>query len=252
MESRFTRQEVIDRVLVLALDAKHPQNPFSAAMEREVTEALQRARVDDGIGAVVITGGRERSFSVGGDFNEVSRFEGGDEVDRWIDDVVGMYVACLEVDKPTLAALDNFAIGIGFQLALCCDYRLATPRAQLIMPELDHGIACILGQYMLEKMLGRTQMLRIVIECDRIGPEDSLKLGLLNAVCEPEVLLTRARAVASKLVGYPAVAYSVTKREMNAAFVDGLRRLTPIAKAGHRAAFKDRSAQRFMTELLSR
>lgn len=252
MENNFVRQDLVDRVLVIELDATHPHNPFSAAMERAVTGALRRARTDDRVGAVVITGGRERSFSVGGDFNEVSRFEGGDEVDRWIDDVVTMYTACLEVDKPTIGALDKFAIGIGFQLALCCDYRIGTPRCQLIMPELEHGIACILGQYMLEKMVGRAHMLRIVIGCDRVEPDEALKLGLLDAVCEPDALSARTRAIARTLLEYPAVAFAVTKRETNSTFVEGLRRITPIAKAGHREAFKDRSAQRFMTELLRR
>lgn len=243
-------RRIREGVLTLCFNAKSPHNPFSAEMERAVTEALRAAGGDPEIRAVVLSGGSERSFSVGGDFNEVKEFEGGAEVDRWIEDVVEMYVACLELEKPTVAALDNYAIGIGFQLALCCDYRLGTGRCTLIMPELKNGVACSLGQAMLERMLGRAQMQRIVIECERFGPEESLRLGLLNAVCEPGALLDQAEQVAARLGGYPRVSYGATKRTMNRPFVEALRRITPIAQRDHRASFKDRAAQRFMTEIL--
>lgn len=240
-------RHVRNNVLTVLFNASHPHNPFSAEMERTVTQLLRAAREDPEIHAVVLCGGRERSFSVGGDFNEVKEFEGGPEVDRWIEDVVGMYVACLDVDKPTVAALDHYAIGIGFQLALCCDYRLGTQRSQLIMPELKNGIACVLGQYMLEKMLGRAQMTRIVVECDRLDAKECLRLGLLNAACEPEMMMDRAQEIATRLMAYPRVAYGATKRVMNRSFMEGLRQIVPECQAVHRAAFRDRSAQRFMS-----
>lgn len=237
-------------VLTLSFNATNPHNPFSAEMERAVTQALEASRDDPDIHAVVLCGGRDRSFSVGGDFKEVKEFEGGAEVDRWIEDVINMYVACLELDKPTVAALDNYAIGIGFQLALCSDYRLGTQRCQLIMPELKNGIACVLGQYMLEKMLGRAQMLRSVVECASFDAAEGLRLGLLNAVCEPEAMLRRAHDVAASLSAYPRVSYRTTKRTMNQSFIDGLRQIMPIAQRDHRESFKDRAAQRFMTGIL--
>jgi carboxymethylproline synthase len=241
---------VRNNVLTAQFNASHPHNPFSAEMERTVTQLLRAAKEDPEVHAVVLCGGRERSFSVGGDFNEVKEFQGGPEVNRWIEDVVGMYVACLDVDKPTVAALDNFAIGIGFQLALCCDYRLGTLRSQLIMPELKNGIACVLGQYMLEKMVGRAQMTRIVVECERLDARECLRLGLLNSACEPEMMMDRAQEIASRLAAYPRVAYGATKRMMNRSFMDGLRQIVPESQAVHRAAFQDQSAQRFMGEIV--
>ncbi len=239
-----------DGVLTISFHAANAHNPFSSEMEIAVTRALMEARRDRAVKAVVLSGGRDRSFSVGGDFNEVKAFEGGEEVDRWIDDIVNMYVACLELEKPTIAALDGFAIGIGFQLALCSDYRLGTSKCELVMPELKNGVACVLGQEMLERMLGRAQMLRIVVECDRIGPEESLRLGLLNAVCAPDALLETSQEAALRLLAYPSVSYGVTKRLMNQSFIEALRRITPVSQAAHRAAFRDRSAQRFMSKIL--
>lgn len=237
---------------MLQLNAPHPHNPFSADLEKAVAERLRKVNEDDSIRAVIITGGRERSFSVGGDFKEVSEFEGGAEVDQWIEDIIDMYTACLLVEKPTIAALDNFVIGIGFQLALCCDYRIATDRSQLIMPELKNGIACVLGQYMLEKMLGRAQMQQIVFDCEAVPHEDCLQLKLVNQFVPHEKLQRVTQDLAERLASYPEVAFRMTKKEMNTGFAEGLRNIVPIAQEVHRAAFRDKSAQRFMNKIISK
>src|SRR4029078_12793239 len=102
------------------IEMTHPAgtNAFGVEMERAVIEALERAQTSPEIKAVVVTGGVGRSFSVGGGFNEVKNLAGGDEVDGWIDRVTDLYLAALRIDKPTVAAVDGYAIGIGFQFAL--------------------------------------------------------------------------------------------------------------------------------------
>src|SRR4029078_9600954 len=95
--------------------------------------------------AVVMTGGVGRSFSAGGDFNEVKNLSGGGDVDRWIDRVTELYVHALRVDKPTVAAIDKYAIGMGFQFALMFDQRVLTEGAEFRMPEARHGIGRSLG-----------------------------------------------------------------------------------------------------------
>ncbi len=244
-------EKMVDDVLIIQLNATHHHNPISAEMEKAMAKCLKEANENDEVRAVIITGGRERSFSVGGDFKEVKHFTGGREVDEWIDDIIEMYVACLEVEKPTIAALDNFVIGIGFQLALCCDYRIASSRSQLIMPELKNGIACVLGQYMLEKMLGRAAMQEIVFDCETVPMEDCLHTKLLNKVVAPEELSKYTMDMAAKLAAYPEVAFRLTKREINRDFVKGLRNIVPIAQAVHRASFKEKSAQKFMNKILN-
>lgn len=244
-------EKLVDDVLILQLNAPHHHNPISAEMEKTMAKCLRDANENNEVRAIIITGGRERSFSVGGDFKEVKHFTGGREVDEWIEDIIEMYVACLEVEKPTVAALDNFVIGIGFQLALCCDYRIASSRSQLIMPELKNGIACVLGQYMLEKMLGRAAMQEIVFDCETVPLDDCLKMKLVNRVVDAEELSKQSMAMAGKLAAYPEVAFRLTKREINTDFAKGLRNIVPIAQAVHRAAFRDKSAQRFMNKILN-
>jgi len=251
-----TKHTIIERIeggrLTLQLNEDSQHNPFSKEMQRAVARRLRTINDEPHISVVIITGGEERSFSVGGDFKQVREFKGGEEVDEWIEDILDMYITCLEVDKPVIAALDHYTIGIGFQLALCCDWRIATTRTQLIMPELKHGIACILGQYMLEKMLGRAAMQHIVFDCDPVSLSDCLHSRLLDKVVAPEDMAEELEQMAIRLSNYPEVAYRRTKKEMNRTFVQGLRDICPIAQDVHRAAFRDKSAQRFMNSILNK
>jgi len=249
--SNLIKRDIVNRVLVLQLNAHHRHNPFSAEMERELTQCFRECD-ENTTDAVLITGGEDRSFSVGGDFNEVKEFEGGSEVDAWIEEIIDMYVACLEIGKPTISALDHYVIGIGFQLALCCDYRIGSTRCQLIMPELKHGIACVLGQYLLEKTLSRAHMQKIIIDSDRISIHDCVNLGLLHGVCEPEDLNRQALVKAESLAQYPQVSYRATKRAMNADFICGLRSTIAVAQQAHRQSFKEQAAQRFMKTIVEK
>jgi enoyl-CoA hydratase/carnithine racemase len=104
---------------------------------------------------------------------------------------------------------------------------------------------------MLEKMLGRAAMQEIVFDCETVPLADCLQLKLLNKVVEPEDLAKESMAMAQRLAAYPQVAYSLTKREINLEFAKGLRKIVPVAQGVHRAAFRDKSAQRFMNKILS-
>jgi len=251
-----TKHTIIEKtennILTIQLNEDHHHNPFSKEMQRAVTKRLRSINDASQIRAVVLTGGEERSFSVGGDFKQVRELEGGEEVDEWIEDILDMYTACLEVEKPVIAALDYYTIGIGFQLALCCDWRIATTRTQLIMPELKNGIACILGQYMLEKMLGRAIMQHIVFDCGPVSLTDCLTYRLLDKVVPPDDMPGELEQMSSQLALYPEVAYRRTKREMNRSFTKGLRDIQPVAQEVHRAAFRDKSAQKFMNKILNK
>jgi len=94
--------------------------------------------------------------------------------------VFDLYCGILQVTKPTVAAIDGYAIGVGFQVALCCDWRIATPDTQLLMWELKHGCACTVGGYMLERLLGRAAMMDIIYGCQAVPVDWAAAHKLLN------------------------------------------------------------------------
>jgi len=237
-------------VLTIQFNHSHYNNPFSDALERSVSNSLVKAEENPDVKAVVLTGGIDRSFSVGGDFNEVKELKGGKEVEEWIDGVVNLYISSLKLTKPSIAAVDKYAIGIGFQLALTCDWRIGSERCKFVMPELKHGIACTLGQYMLEKSLGRSAMLEIVYDCEAISIERCLKYGLLNKVTKVEDLLDEAQKMAERMSSYPEISFRKTKKVINESYISGLLDVMESSKAVHRASFSTGDAQKFMKKIV--
>lgn len=236
----------------LLIEMTHPTgaNPFGVELEDQIKAALHRAQVDPQVQAVVVTGGVGRSFSTGGDFNEVKNLSGGEDVDRWIDRVTALYVSALHVDKPTVAAIDGFAIGMGFQFALMFDHRVMAEQAEFRMPELRHGIGCSMGAAILSGLVSRNVAREIVFACENIEPPKALAYGIVNEVTPAAELIPRALAAATRLASYPEVAFRSTKRSLVAPLIRMLHETAGESKEVHRAAFAARAMQAHFQRVL--
>ena len=112
-----------------------------------------------------------RSFSVGGDFNDVSVLEHEHEVRPWLGEIIDLYIAILSVNIPVVAAMDRFAIGQGLQVALMSDWRIGTTR----VPPLDaraqerRRLSARLGDP--RGSLGRAKMLELLLDCEFIDAD---------------------------------------------------------------------------------
>ncbi|GGV01149.1 enoyl-CoA hydratase [Kitasatospora herbaricolor] len=241
-----------DRVALVEFSQAHEQNPFSRARMRELTRLMLDLDADDSVGCVVLYGGPGRSFGAGGDFNEVSEFHGGDEVDAWIDDITELYSTVAGISKPVLAAIDGFAIGVGLQIALCCDLRIGSSASTLVMPEFRVGIACNFGGYMLETVVGRSVMQDMLYTCDEWPAERALADRLLHEVTAPEDLLDRALERAARIAGYTAAAVQSTRARVNGPYVQGLQRVREEGKRSHRTAFSAGEAQQRMRRIIGK
>lgn len=243
---------VADGVAVLEFDAAHAMNPFSRPRMRELAALVQRYEGDERVGALVLYGGDGRSFAAGGDFHETSEFDDDAAVDGWIDDITDLYTALVRGAKPLVAAVDGYCIGLGLQIALCCDYRVGSDRSTLIMPELKLGIACTFGTYMLEALVGRSVMQAMVFSADAWPAARARTDGLLHEVVPPVALLDRATVRAGAIAGWTAAAVRTTRPRANAEFVAGLERCREAGKRAHRAAFAAGEAQLRMRRVLGR
>lgn len=247
----LVKSETCGDVTVITFNHPKPQNPMSEAMGYAVRESLAQAAQDDSVVGLVLTGGDYgRDFCTGGDFNEVSAMDTPEKVESWIERTVALYIAVLEVEKPVVAALSGYAIGTGFQVALCCDWRIATSEASLIMWELEKGLACTLGGYMLEKTLGRAEMMRLVYGCEAIGGERARELGLIHDI--QASFIDTAVAKARELGHFPTVPFRRTKHSINASFIQGLRDVSRVSKVAHVASFGAGAAKAHFDNVLHR
>lgn len=240
----------VESVRVVTLNHNNRTNPFSEDLENGVKSALARANADDAVKAIVVTGGPNRSFSAGGDFNEVRQLRGGDEVDRWIDRVTDLYLSVLRVEKPTVAAIDGYAIGMGFQFSMMFDWRIAASTSEFRMPELKHGIGCSVGVAILQHAVGYAIMQEIVLACDSIRAEKAAQYAIVNQITDSEHLLEEAISRANTLAEYPKIPYRATKRTFTRGMEGVLKVSAQASKEVHRAAFSSRSPHAHFDRIL--
>ncbi|EMK3756620.1 MULTISPECIES: enoyl-CoA hydratase/isomerase family protein [Providencia] len=237
---------------LLTLDHTNKHNPFSEELENAIKHALVKAEEDSRIKSIVVYGGVGRSFSSGGDFNEVKALSGGVEVERWIDRVIDLYQAVLNVSKPTIAAIDGYAIGMGFQFAMMFDYRVMSDQAQFIMPELKHGIGCSVGAAILEFTHGHSLMKKIVFECEKLSATQCHQYHIANQVTPSSHLLKTALLQANALSKYPSAAFGNTKKLMNKSFIKVLEKTREQSKLVHKNAFATKDAQEHFQKILGK
>ncbi|MCK1412415.1 enoyl-CoA hydratase/isomerase family protein [Bradyrhizobium sp. CW4] len=244
------KTEAQGAILVARFNHPNANNPMSLELENAIRSICHETENNSAIRALVLTGGNDRSFCVGGDFNEVARLFERTAVEALVDRLIDFYSTILSVTKPTVAAIGGYAVGLGFQVALSCDWRVGSPETKLLMWELKHGVACTIGGYMLEAMVGRAAMSDIIYGCDAIPISWAADHKLLHEVTDSRILVERAVARAQILSEFPEITFRRTKESVNQRFVAGLREIAKDAKIAHVAGFGSRAAEQHFKRVL--
>ena len=200
-----------DGVAVVRLD-----NPKVNALSSQVLSGLETAAhalTDDPPGAVVVTGG-DRVFAAGAD---ISEFGGADDAQR----IGGLFVSSLtavaRIPRATIAAVSGYALGGGCELALACDFRIASTRARFGQPEILLGIIPGGGgTQRLPRLVGIARAKEIIFTGRQVDAVEALHIGLVDEVVEPEALFDRAVARAAELAAGAVVAQGMAKHAIDA------------------------------------
>lgn len=187
------------------------------AVDRELRTALvgavRQAGRDPDARVVVVTG-EGRAFCAGADVRELNQREGAVAAIR--DDYERLLLGLHDMPKPTIAAVNGVAAGIGASLALCCDLRYAVPQGALVEAFVKIGLAVDGGAtWLLPRMIGAGKALEMFYTGDPLSAAEGERLGLINRVVEPEQLLPYVRQLAERLAGGPAGALAAIKRSVN-------------------------------------
>jgi enoyl-CoA hydratase len=195
----------IDRVDALsALDV-----PTLTALRDRLRELAR----DAGVRAVVLTGAGEKAFVAGADIKYMSGL-GPAEAKGW--GALGHEAALLleTMPRPTIAAINGFALGGGCELALACDIRYASSRAKLGQPEINLGIVPGWGgTQRLARVCGIGVAKELIFTGRTVDAEEALRIGLVNAIADP--VLERALETARELAAKSTLALSLAKRLCN-------------------------------------
>ena len=199
-----------DDVAVLRLD-----NPKVNALSMDLLRQLEGAAItlrDDPPGAVVVTGG-DRLFAAGAD---IAEFGGPDEAERIGDLFLRALGAIADIPRATIAAVSGVALGGGCELALACDFRIASTRARFAQPEILLGIIPGGGgTQRLPRLIGPSRAKDMIFSGRQVGAEEALRIGLVDEVVEPDALHDRAVARAAELAGGAVLAQGLAKRAID-------------------------------------
>jgi enoyl-CoA hydratase len=199
-----------DGVAVLTLDNPKVNALSSTLLGQLLT--LARSLIDDPPGAVVVTGG-DRLFAAGA---EISEFGGPDEARRLGPMFLDALNAIADIPRATIAAISGFALGGGCELALACDFRIASTKAKLGQPEILLGIIPGGGgTQRLARLVGPARAKDLVFTGRQVKADEAMAMGLVDEVVEPDALWDRSLERAVELASGAVVAQGLAKRAID-------------------------------------
>src|SRR6202142_1449172 len=174
------------------------------ALNRKTIEELQQillnARDDASVRVLILTGSGEKAFVAGADINELAQQTpvSGKEFSLFGQ---GVFHLLETIGKPSICAVNGFALGGGCELALACSIRLASKTAKLGQPEVKLGILPGYGgSQRLARLCGKGMAHELCLTGEMIGAEEAQRIGLINHIYEPADLLPAAEAMAKKII----------------------------------------------------
>jgi enoyl-CoA hydratase len=192
--------EVRDWIGYTTFNRPKALNALNRRTMEELGVVLAAARLDEAVRVLILTGAGEKAFVAGADIGELSQQTpvGGKETSLFGQEIIHRLET---LGKPSIAAINGFALGGGCELALACTIRIASKAAKLGQPEVKLGlIPGYGGTQRLSRLCGKGVAHELILTGEMISAEEALRVGLVNHVTEPADLISTAEAIAKKII----------------------------------------------------
>jgi enoyl-CoA hydratase/carnithine racemase len=200
--------EAENGVGIITLNRPHEMNALSKNLCEELSGLMERLRDDPAVNVVIITGGPD-VFSAGIDIAELSRLSPAQYKD-YFEPVIDYYLFLYDFPKPMIAAVTGIALGGGFNLALACDFIIASETAIFAHPEVKFGLNPIFDP--LWRRVGIARAKQITMTGEPIGAVEAERIGLVTTVVGPDKVMEAARELATNLARKSPKVLSMIKR----------------------------------------
>lgn len=207
MSHQELSRDVVDLVATIQLNRPDKRNALTERMRQEVIDCLAEYDADAAISAVVIAG-VGGSFCAGLDRGEMLS-QDPVQRNRTADSPRRFHRAVLYFSKPLIAAVDGYALGTGFDLALMCDTRISTERAQFGHPEVPLGAVPLYTP--LKDIVGAGWARELCLTGRRIDGTIARDIGMVTDLVEPDELLARAQQRGEEVAAVPLGTLRATK-----------------------------------------
>jgi enoyl-CoA hydratase len=248
-EENVVQYETRGRVAIVTINRPEKRNALDGQVRCAFLGVIEKARRDEKVRSVIVTGAGEKAFVAGADIGE---FEGRSPVDQWrVMKSPSIFDAVERLPKPVIAAVNGYCLGGGMELALACDVRIASSSAKFGQPEVNLGIIPGGGgTQRLPRIVGLGAALRLILSGEIIAGDEALRLRLVEELVEPAKLLDRAVELAELMASKSPVALAAAKEATRAALSlpldDGLKLETALFQLCFSSADKAEGVSAFL------
>lgn len=207
-----------DGIAFITFNRPKVLNALNRKTVEELRDVLMDARDESSVRVLILTGAGEKSFVAGADISEIAQRSAVDGKDFAL---FGQSVVHLleTMGKPSICAINGFALGGGCEVAMCCSIRLASKNARIGQPEVKLGIIPGYGgTQRLARLCGKGVAHELCLSGEMIGAEEAQRIGLVNHVYEQAELLPAAEALAKKIIANAPLAVKYTMEAIERGF----------------------------------
>ncbi len=212
--------EVADEIATVTLNRPAKMNAYTDQMGIEIADVMLRADADDSARVVIMTGAGDRAFCAGADMsmfasNIKARDQGSQQGEARRRGGISLPMIMRGLSKPTIAAINGYALGVGCTIPLLFDVRIASDNAKMgvIFPRV--GLMSELGSsYLMPRLIGLSRTTEMMLTGRQYGAEECLKMGLVSQVVPQAELTKKSRELAGEMLSCSPFSLAMTRRAL--------------------------------------
>jgi enoyl-CoA hydratase len=216
MELKNVTVEKENYIGIVSVNRPDALNALNYETLSDISTAIKNMENDENISVVIITGAGEKAFVAGADIKEMKDMTPL-EARTFMHFGQSVFNEIENLPKPTIAAVNGYALGGGCELAISCDMVIASENANFGLPEVGLGIhPGFGGTQRLPRLIGAAKAKELIFTGEMIDAEEALRIGLVNKVVPPDKLILEARELAQKIQKNGPIAIRLAKSAINA------------------------------------
>ena len=239
-----------DGFVLLTINRPEALNALNEQVLDDLDEAL--GMIDEDTRCLVVTGAGTKAFVAGADIS-VMRTQDRTEAKRFGKKGSGVFRKLEMLPIPVIAAVNGFALGGGFELALACDIRIASQNASFAFPEVTLGITPGFGgTQRIVRLVGPGAGKELLYTARRVKSEEALRLGIVNRVVPQETLLDEVFAMAASIAKNAPIAVRAAYRSVNTGVLCGMDEALAIELENYSNCYETQDQVNAMTAFVSK
>lgn len=211
------------QIALVTVNRPKKLNALNKQTISELHEVFVTLESDSSVRVIILTGAGDKAFVAGADISEFAEFSKKEGTLLAKTGQENLFDFIEELSKPTIAAVNGFALGGGLELAMACHFRLASENAKMGLPEVSLGlIPGYGGTQRLPQLVGKGRAMEMILTGSMIDSETALRFGLVNHVVAQEELIANCVKISNKIIQNSPNSTGVAIEAINAGFNAGI------------------------------